>query len=75
MNDIGGWVVDGGEKRESENVRCVCDGGFFYATKVQNHTQLGEETITTAKQDERRNARRSRVSRENPRDQGDFCLQ
>jgi hypothetical protein len=53
------------------------DGGFFYATKVQNHTQYGEETVTTVKQDMHTSAethRRSRVSRENPRGRGGFLF-
>ena len=45
----------------------------FYATKVQNHTQQGEETITTVKQCTHMGAekrQRSRVSREKPRGYG-----
>lgn len=45
-------------------------------SKVQNHTQQGEETITTVKQGMHMSAEthRSRVSRENPRGRGGFLF-
>jgi len=53
------------------------NGGFFYAIKVQNHTQQDEETITTVKQGTHTRTethRRRRVSREYPRGRGGFLF-